>query len=57
MYSELLPVPRDGATVWHVLVTEPYQWRVEFACVSEKAAQALRLAFDGVSGAIMEPSE
>lgn len=57
MYSELIAVPTNGGAVWHVLVTEPYMWRVEFACVSEQAAQALRLAFDGVTGAIMEPSE
>lgn len=59
MFAELIAVPGDrpNAVTWHVLVTEPYIWRVEFACVSESAATALRLALDGVSGAILEPAE
>lgn len=58
MFTEIVPVPREGGEViWHVLVTEPYMCSVEFACKSAQVAADLRLALDGVTGMIVEPTE
>jgi hypothetical protein len=58
MFTEVVPVPREGGEViWHVLVTEPYMFRVEFACTSATAAATLRAALDNVTAMIVEPTE
>jgi hypothetical protein len=58
MFTEVIPVPREGGEViWHVLVTEPFMFRVEFACKSASAAASLRLALDDVTAMIVEPTE
>jgi len=57
VFTELVPVPSEGGTTWNVIMTAPYQWRIEFACTSKRTAVNLRLALDDVTSALVEPAE